>query len=73
MYGGKSHFSCRFRCMQRVVARTCAIRDLASSVLNGLPPSVSLDEITTVWPFPLSEFEEVSDVCRSKMHSPDTS
>lgn len=35
----------------------CALRDLAGAVLNGLPPSVAPDEITTVWPVSLSEFE----------------
>ncbi|KAH7334924.1 hypothetical protein B0J17DRAFT_672092 [Rhizoctonia solani] len=35
-------------------------RDFAGTILNGLPPSISLDEIKTVWPVSLSEFEDLS-------------
>jgi hypothetical protein len=35
--------------------------ELAGSTLNGLPPAISLEEITTVWPCLLSEYESVSE------------
>ncbi|CAE6412312.1 unnamed protein product [Rhizoctonia solani] len=38
----------------------CFTRDFAGTILNGLPPSISLDEIKTVWPVSLSEFEKIS-------------
>ncbi|KAH7334939.1 hypothetical protein B0J17DRAFT_630893 [Rhizoctonia solani] len=37
-------------------------RDLIGGVMNGLPPSLPTEEITTVWPFPLSAFMENSDL-----------
>lgn len=40
----------------------CALRDLAGAVLNGLPPSVAPDEISTVWPVPLSDFENAGEL-----------
>lgn len=36
---------------------TCFTRDFAGTLVNGLPPSISLEEIKTVWPVSLSEFE----------------
>ncbi|KAF8710650.1 hypothetical protein RHS03_02449, partial [Rhizoctonia solani] len=35
----------------------CFIRDFCGSAMNGLPTSLSLGEIKTVWPVALSEFE----------------
>ncbi|QRW26957.1 transcriptional regulatory protein [Rhizoctonia solani] len=37
--------------------RACFIRDFCGSAMNGLPTSLSLGEIKTVWPVALSEFE----------------
>ncbi|QRV98173.1 Fungal specific transcription factor domain [Ceratobasidium sp. AG-Ba] len=36
---------------------TCCIFEYAGSTMNGLPPSVTRDNITTVWPCLLSDFE----------------
>ncbi|KAB5591600.1 transcriptional regulatory protein [Ceratobasidium theobromae] len=41
---------------------SCTIRDLAGAMLMGLPPSLSLDEVTTVWPLLLSAFEESQEL-----------
>ncbi|KAL5638490.1 hypothetical protein ACGC1H_005241 [Rhizoctonia solani] len=38
----------------------CLVRDFIGTVLNGLPPSISLEEIKTVWPVSLFDFEEWS-------------
>ncbi|CAE6487981.1 unnamed protein product, partial [Rhizoctonia solani] len=38
----------------------CLARDFIGTILNGLPPSISLEEIKTVWPVSLSEFENLS-------------
>ncbi|EUC62558.1 fungal specific transcription factor domain protein, partial [Rhizoctonia solani AG-3 Rhs1AP] len=38
----------------------CLMRDFIGTVLNGLPPSISLEEIKTVWPVSLSDFEDWS-------------
>ncbi|KEP50714.1 fungal specific transcription factor domain protein [Rhizoctonia solani 123E] len=38
----------------------CLVRDFIGTVLNGLPPSISLEEIKTVWPVSLSDFEDWS-------------
>ncbi|KAB5593111.1 hypothetical protein CTheo_3413 [Ceratobasidium theobromae] len=35
----------------------CYDTDLAGSTLNGLPPSISFEDVTTVWPRLLSDFE----------------
>ncbi|KAJ1309500.1 hypothetical protein OPQ81_006275 [Rhizoctonia solani] len=37
----------------------CLIRDLGGTALNGLPLSISMEEIKTVWPVELSDFEDV--------------
>ncbi|CAE6384175.1 unnamed protein product [Rhizoctonia solani] len=34
----------------------CVARDLVGGLINGLPPSLSPEEITTVWPVSLSDF-----------------
>ncbi|CAE6433835.1 unnamed protein product [Rhizoctonia solani] len=36
----------------------CFIRDCCGSTMNGLPTSLSLEEIKTVWPLALSDFED---------------
>ncbi|CUA69988.1 hypothetical protein RSOLAG22IIIB_08830 [Rhizoctonia solani] len=38
----------------------CVARDLIGGVMNGLPPSLPPEEITTVWPFPLAAYVENS-------------
>ncbi|CAE6480842.1 unnamed protein product [Rhizoctonia solani] len=38
----------------------CVARDLIGGVMNGLPPSLPPEEITTVWPFPLAAYIENS-------------
>ncbi|CAE6435030.1 unnamed protein product [Rhizoctonia solani] len=38
----------------------CFARDFAGTLLNGLPPSILLEEIQTVWPVSLSDFEDMS-------------
>ncbi|CAE6411659.1 unnamed protein product [Rhizoctonia solani] len=38
----------------------CIVRDFGGTVLNGLPPSVSLEEIKTVWPVSLFDFEDTN-------------
>ncbi|CAE6462103.1 unnamed protein product [Rhizoctonia solani] len=43
-----------------VTTRACLMRDFIGTVLNGLPPSISLEEIKTVWPVSLSDFEDRS-------------
>ncbi|CAE7186864.1 unnamed protein product [Rhizoctonia solani] len=37
----------------------CLVRDFVGVVLNGLPPSISPEEIKTVWPVSLSDFEDM--------------
>ncbi|CEL56518.1 hypothetical protein RSOLAG1IB_07867 [Rhizoctonia solani AG-1 IB] len=39
----------------------CVARDLIGGLINGLPPSLVPEEITTVWPISLSEFTKDSD------------
>ncbi|CAE6490305.1 unnamed protein product [Rhizoctonia solani] len=41
---------------------SCFQRDLGGTVLNGLPPSMSLEEIKTVWPISLADFEDGSEL-----------
>lgn len=36
---------------------SCSTWDQGGSTINGLPPTVPLEEITTVWPCPISDFE----------------
>ncbi|KEP50705.1 NADPH-dependent diflavin oxidoreductase [Rhizoctonia solani 123E] len=36
----------------------CVARDLIGGVMNGLPPSLPPEEITTVWPFPFAAYME---------------
>ncbi|KAH7320442.1 hypothetical protein B0J17DRAFT_294331 [Rhizoctonia solani] len=38
----------------------CFARDFAGTLVNGLPPSILLEEIKTVWPVSLSEFEDMN-------------
>ncbi|CAE6490257.1 unnamed protein product [Rhizoctonia solani] len=38
----------------------CLARDFIGTVLNGLPPSISFEEIKTVWPVSLSDIENLS-------------
>ncbi|KAH7334930.1 hypothetical protein B0J17DRAFT_94932 [Rhizoctonia solani] len=38
----------------------CFSRDFAGTLVNGLPPSILLEEIKTVWPVSLSAFEDMS-------------
>ncbi|KAJ1306228.1 hypothetical protein OPQ81_010934 [Rhizoctonia solani] len=40
----------------------CVARDLVGGIVNGLPPYLSLEEITTVWPLPLTTFVENLDL-----------
>ncbi|CAE6412281.1 unnamed protein product [Rhizoctonia solani] len=42
------------------VGWACFTRDFAGTLLNGLPPSISLEEIKTVWPVSLSDFEDMN-------------
>ncbi|QRW12769.1 Fungal specific transcription factor domain [Ceratobasidium sp. AG-Ba] len=37
---------------------TCCIFEYPGSTINGLPPSVARDDITTVWPCLLADFED---------------
>ncbi|KAJ1306219.1 hypothetical protein OPQ81_010927 [Rhizoctonia solani] len=37
---------------------SCFLRDYGGTILNGIPPSISLEEITTVWPVALSQYED---------------
>ncbi|CUA69997.1 hypothetical protein RSOLAG22IIIB_08839 [Rhizoctonia solani] len=38
----------------------CLIRDLGGTLLNGLPPTISLEEIKTVWATSLPDFEDMN-------------
>ncbi|CAE6462863.1 unnamed protein product [Rhizoctonia solani] len=38
----------------------CFIRDFSGTIVNGLPPSILLEEIKTVWPVSLTDFEDRS-------------
>ncbi|CAE6415055.1 unnamed protein product [Rhizoctonia solani] len=40
---------------------SCFEREYGGIVLNGLPPSISLDQVKTVWPVALSDFEDMGE------------
>lgn len=42
------------------IFRICCALDFGGSILNGLPESVAPSDVTTVWPRPIDDFENVS-------------
>ncbi|CAE6490730.1 unnamed protein product [Rhizoctonia solani] len=43
-------------------SRGCVARDLVGGLINGLPPSLPPEDITTVWPISLSDFIQGSNL-----------